>query len=381
MNSVLQILFMNPTFRQIIYDLPLCLENNIEIPSSFLDENNNNLTNKKKSQKWEILLAIQKLFIRLQFANIHSISTFNLTEAFKWEGGEGANQQDSQEFIRLFLYEILERILIGTAYDGYINNLFKLIANNYMKCSNCEAIKSREEVYLDITLPVQNYKGLKESLNELFNNEEIINDYMCDNCNKKVELKRFSKLKQLPIFINFPLNRFSFDYETFKRIKLNDKFEFPLEVDMREYFSPEVLSDFGTDFSNASPCVNIEEEFLYELYGIIVHRGTPYSGHYFSYVRDICGEGNWNLEEVREYKKEPEMPSVNLIKDDKDLEEENEKEIEKGNIDNSNSVNKKGKGKINNKKNQNQGKKNNNNNNKKSKIHYLKYLNIFIKLI
>jgi hypothetical protein len=384
---------MNPTFRQIIYDLPLCLENNIEITSSFLDNDNNNNNdknnynanaddnninnkNKKKNQKYEILLAIQKLFIRLQYSNTHSISTFNLTEAFKWEGGEGSNQQDSQEFIRLFLYEILERILMGTPYDGYINNLFKLIAMNYMKCGNCEAIKSREEVYLDITLPVMGYKGMKESLNELFNNEEIISNYKCDACEQKVDLKRFSKLKQLPIFINFPLNRFSFDLETFERIKLNDKFEFPLEIDMREYLSQEILNDLEFESS-----INRDEEFVYELYGIIVHRGTPYSGHYFSYIRDICDEGNWNLDEIKEYKKEPEVFDKDKEKEkDKNEEEQKEKDKEKEtetdkekeiNASNKNN-NKKNQGKKNNNNSnnnkKNQGKNNNSNNNKKSKV-------------
>lgn len=338
MNSALQILYMNPIFRQTIYDLPLCEENDINTPSNFLEKN----------QKYEILLAIQKLFIRLQYGNIHSISTINLTESFKWEGGEGANQQDSQEFLRLFLYEILERILIGTAYDGYVNNLFKLIANTYMQCGNCDNIKSREEIYLDITLPVKDYKGMKESLKELFDKEEIISDYKCENCEQKVDLRKFSKLKQMPIFINFPLNRFAFDFDTFERIKVNDKYEFPLEVDMREYCTSELQAEFNEN----------SEEFIYELYSLIVHRGTPYSGHYFSYIRDVCKEGNWNLEEIKEYKNEPEV-TVEEKEKEKTNEEDKEKENHNNKNENENNKGKNKKGnnnKNNNKNSNNQGK-------------------------
>jgi uncharacterized UBP type Zn finger protein len=247
-----------------------------------------------------------------------------------------------------------------------------------MKCSNCEAIKSREEVYLDITLPVKGFIGMKESLSYLFNYEEIINDYKCDDCNKKVDLLRYSKLKQLPIFINFNLNRFSFDFETFERIKLNDKFEFPLEINMRDYLSQEVLNDYDLNFTE-----NNDKEFLYELYGIIIHRGTPYSGHYFSYIRDIVNEGNWNLDELKEYKNDPEFfnkdididnNNNNNEKNENENKEDDKNENEINITDNNNNNNKNNKGKKNNNKNNknNQGKKNNNNNNKKSKTIKLK---------
>ena len=42
--------------------------------------------------------------------------------------------------------------------------------------------------------------------------------------------------------------RFAFDFETMERIKVNDRYEFPLEIDMREYLTKEVLSEF--EFKN-----------------------------------------------------------------------------------------------------------------------------------
>ena len=294
MNSSLQVLYMNPILRQTIYDLPLCTDDDIAKPSDLLDKN----------QKYEILIAIQKLFCQLQYLNIHSISTLNLTEAFKWECGEGANQQDCQEFIRLFLFDILERILLGTPYDGYINNMYKIITRVSMQCSSCSFIKSREDDNFDIVLPVKNLTGIQESLNQLFCSEEIINDYNCENCKCKVDLKKSAKINYLPIFLNFPLNRFDFDFETMERIKITSRFEFPLELNMKNFMSRESLSTTS------------EDEFKYELYAFIVHRGTPYSGHYFSYVRDMNKEGNWEMEEVKDFVKEPE-----IVKEKEDIKE------------------------------------------------------------
>ncbi len=328
MNSSLQILFMNPILRQIIYDLPLCSQDDIHIASDFIEQN----------QKYDILIAVQKLFCKLQFLNINSISTINLTESFKWQASDGSNQQDSQEFIRLFLFEILERILIGTPYDGYINNLFKVLTKVNLKCSECSFVKSREEVNLDIVLPVKDINGVENSLKELFNNEETISDFLCQNCNKKVNLLKSTKISNLPPFLNFPLNKFDFDLETFERIKLNSKYEFPLELDMKEYLSEEdyFLSIKEKNKSNDASKSNLEidkdiwdkEETKYELYGIIIHRGTPYSGHYFSYIRDLNKEGFWNLNEVKEYLNEPIKPEE---KKDEDNNQINENEVKNNN--------------------------------------------------
>lgn len=290
MNAALQALYMNPIFRQIIYDLPLAEDDNIAIPSNFVKEG------------YGVLLAVQKLFIKLQKLNIRSITTTDLTHAFNWNDGEGRHQQDSQEFIKLFLFEALEPILLVTPFNGVIDNLFKTVVNTYITCTNCNNTKSREEVYLDIPLPVKGIKSVNESLDNLFNNYEIIEDYKCDNCNTKANVKKATKLANLPVLLNFPLNRFDYDLNTGERIKIRNKFEFPLEINMISYID---------GHSNKT-------EADYELHAVIIHQGTPYSGHYFSYIRDIDNEGNWDLPEIKAYREEPEVIEVVKIEEDKD---------------------------------------------------------------
>lgn len=369
MNSSLQVLYMNPVLRQAIYDLPLCIEDNISKPSNFLEKN----------QKYDILIAIQKLFSKLQFLNIQSISTLNLTESFKWEGGEGAYQQDSQEFIRLFLFELLERILIGTPYDGCINSMFKILTCIKMRCRNCDNMRTREETNLDIVLPVKNIKSVEHSLKELFVTEEVIQDYKCENCQQKVDLVKSSKISHLPIFLNFPLNKFEFDLETFERIKINSKFEFPLELDMKDYLLAESSLNSSNDEKNLDKAA--KEDTKYELYAIIIHRGTPYSGHYFAYIRDLNNEGNWNLEELAEFTKEPVFPAQQVLKTQEVV------EIEPAAIKNNKAQNIENQHNKNSKKNQKQAAQNHNqkqNQNKaKKKSNKFKHtcLNVFINLI
>ena len=313
LNSSLQILYMTPEFRNIIFSLPLC-KNKLDEISDFLP----------KTQKYDILLSLQKLFSQLNLLNINAIKTKELTEAFKWNNNEGNEQQDSQEFIRLLLFDILERILIGTAFDNIINSMYKISFMSFMKCNNCNNIVKKNEDEYVLSLQVYQIKGLKESLYSFFGHEEIIEDYKCENCNEKVNLLKWNKIVSLPTYINIGLNRFTFNYETFERMKITTRFEFPLEINMKEYYDLE-----GNEIIN-------DDDFLYELYGVIVHSGTPYAGHYFSYIRDMTGQGKWDYqpnEKKEEMKKEEEKKEEEKKEEEKKEEEnkaeENKKEEEK----------------------------------------------------
>ncbi len=59
------------------------------------------------------------------------------------------------------------------------------------------------------------------------------------------------------------------------RVKINDLFTFDMEY----------------NFSHLLEENKIEQE--YELYGVLIHRGSAHGGHYFSYVRDVMQESDW----------------------------------------------------------------------------------------
>ena len=62
------------------------------------------------------------------------------------------------------------------------------------------------------------------------------------------------------------------------RYKLNDYFEFPLELDLLKY-TEQVLSEEIEQTHD-------ENYFKYRLVGVLVHSGTAESGHYYSYIKD-----------------------------------------------------------------------------------------------
>lgn len=70
------------------------------------------------------------------------------------------------------------------------------------------------------------------------------------------------------------LKRFAFDLETYSRNKINDLFAFPMSIDMSPYTFQHL----------ANPDVPIEED-MFDLVGVIVHKGQAEHGHYVSYIR------------------------------------------------------------------------------------------------
>lgn len=53
---------------------------------------------------------------------------------------------------------------------------------------------------------------------------EGTNQYHCEKCNKKCDAHKGLKFTKFPYLLTLHLKRFDFDYKTFHRIKLNDKY-------------------------------------------------------------------------------------------------------------------------------------------------------------
>jgi len=68
--------------------------------------------------------ALQKLFAELRMINLRSTSTLPLTQAFHWYNNEESEQHDVQELNRI-LFDILERALYHTPFEGEMPRLYK----------------------------------------------------------------------------------------------------------------------------------------------------------------------------------------------------------------------------------------------------------------
>ena len=114
-----------------------------------------------------------------------------------------------------------------------------------------------------------NKKNIYESLDTLTEGELMNGDncIFCPQCNKKFPALKSQSFNKLPRILMFVLKRFEFNYDTMAKIKINDFYEFPLELDMTKY-------------------IQNNEDNKYFLKSVVVHIGHSEGGHYYAYIKD-----------------------------------------------------------------------------------------------
>lgn len=128
------------------------------------------------------------------------------------------------------------------------------------------------------------------------------NQYFCEKCDKKVDAVKRTCIKRLPKILVVTLRRFDFDFDRMMRLKVNDFFEFPHELNMEPYTQEGLLKK---EHPNKKAEVNYPEDYYkFNLRGIIVHAGTAEQGHYYSYIQERVGQKKWyefNDSSVRDF--------------------------------------------------------------------------------
>lgn len=191
-------------------------------------------------------------------------------------------------------------------------------------CSECGKVKNRIEDYYNLSLTVKDIPSVYESLKKQIEGE-IISDYKCDGCGKKVDLSKRTLITETPNVLILHLQRIVFNFETFNNDKLNQHFDFPMMLDLKPYSFHEVMRTEGRLDADGNLIVNKPEEtaaeegeekkeesdeepqpdiveddcFEYKLVGVNVHSGTANAGHYWSYINTKRGFEACNPEDPK----------------------------------------------------------------------------------
>lgn len=84
--------------------------------------------------------------------------------------------------------------------------------------------------------------------------------------------------QSFPPVLHLQLKRFEYDFMRDVNVKINDRYEFPLEIDLKPYLDPETTDP--------------NENWNYKLHGVLVHSGDVHGGHYFVLIKPEP-EGKW----------------------------------------------------------------------------------------
>ena len=275
MNSILQQVYMVPTFRYAIMGVDDAKKND--------QENSDD----------DSLNQLQIMYTYLTLSEKEDYNPKNFCKAFKDFDGNPINimvQQDSQEFFNNF-FDKMENNLKQSKYKYIINDVFIGRTCSSVICDSCKHVSNRFEDFYNLTLEVKNINNLNDSLHKLIAPEKI-EDFKCSNCNKNVTINKRTSLSDLPNILVFHLKRFYMNYEIERTEKINSRFEFPLNINMKEFCIEDI--DFsGKKFENEDIYIKSDNYYEYELKGINIHMGSADGGHYFSVINNKRnGEGN-----------------------------------------------------------------------------------------
>ncbi|KAL2560684.1 hypothetical protein AAZV13_20G038600 [Glycine max] len=290
MNSLLQTLYHIPYFRKAVYHMPTT-ENDMPTGS--------------------IPLALQSLFYKLQYSDT-SVATKELTKSFGWDTYDSFMQHDVQELNRV-LCEKLEDKMKETVVEGTIQKLFEGHHMNYIECINVDYKSTRKESFYDLQLDVKGCRDVYASFDKYVEVESLEGD------NKyHAEQYGLQDAKKGVLFIDFPpvlqlqLKRFEYDFMRDTMVKINDRYEFPLQLDLdRE------------DGKYLSPDADRSVRNLYTLHSVLVHSGGVHGGHYYAFIRPTLSEQWYKFDDERvtkednkraleeQYGGEEELPQTN----------------------------------------------------------------------
>jgi len=290
MNSLLQTLYHIPYFRKAVYHMPTT-EN--DVPSN------------------SIPLALQSLFYKVQY-NDTSVSTKDLTKSFGWDTYDSFMQHDVQELNRV-LSEKLEDKMKGTAVEGTIQQLFEGHHMNYIECINVDYKSTRKESFYDLQLDVKGCRDVYASFDKYVEVEKLEGDnkYHAENYGLQ-EARKGVLFIDFPPVLQLQLKRFEYDFMRDTMVKINDSYEFPLQLDLDRENGKYLSPDADRSVRN-----------LYTLHSVLVHSGGVHGGHYYAFIRPTLSDQWYKFDDERvtkedvkraleeQYGGEEELPQTN----------------------------------------------------------------------
>lgn len=365
LNSALESLYHIPYFRSCMYNV-------------------NVATLRRK----DVVEALQSLFAALQL-KYPGVTTVPLTNAFRWTSEELRHQHDVHEMI-LILFDCIEKQIFSpqsrTASPGndpqhvstdeeddgersvahnaredadvtgpegasprppmknFIQKLFRGEQMYYTSVAAAEYESQQSEPFLVVELPVQNLCSLEASLEEI-SRPTTIDGFMVessDGTKSSHTAERSLRFSQLPPVLLIHPNRVVFDFEKLAQVTVNNKWTFPIHLDLAPFtrnvrrsqsppqdtlsaaegltppraredvadaISAEDQSPEPVRVDSAPPMAEVDhqqqmaregslfqqsEVFAlsdYELRSVVLHSGSAASGHYVACVHH--GSGNW----------------------------------------------------------------------------------------
>ncbi len=284
MNATLQQLFMVPGFRDgVLSASDGCFESSHEGSSS---------CDKVSNPLWQLQSLFSHL-LALEKSYYNPIGFCNALVNMDGEPIDVFEQQDADEFV-LSLFQQIEGRIMGTPSEHIIKDIFGGLMVNELIADGGQ-YSERSEAFNVIKVDVKDHQNLLEGLSSYVAGDTV--DYTWEHEHVETGEKMMAQLpttkrvllKSLPESLIIHLKRFEFDFELMQQTKINDRYEFPMELDLYPYTKEGVnAKEEGRNDPDGH-----HSDMLYTLMGVVVHMGTANSGHYYSIIKERGSNNRW----------------------------------------------------------------------------------------
>jgi len=247
MNSVLQMLFHLPLFRQLIYSL--------DVSKSVSDP------------RRDVILNLQLLFSEMQRSKT-PVNTKSLTVSFGWDDQTISQQHDTTEFWLVLIDKLKEKLKGDEVSYNQISELFTIKQEKiaFSLSSNINSILGSPDLLTFLPVHIQGFKSVNDAINSMLQ-PFLMDGSININGESYDDVMLQMTFSHLPTILMIQLMRFEFDGS--HRIKLNHKVEFPKMLELP---------------SNEEPSI------IYTLHGVLCHHGSANGGHYTAFLRPTIDE-------------------------------------------------------------------------------------------
>jgi len=263
-----------------------------------------------EKKKDSIMYQLQSLFAYMQESNQKYVDTIDFCRTVKMMGQPivMSRQEDANEFFNS-LADQVEPYLKGTRQESLFKDTFGGNLLSQIISLECPHQSNTPQDFLTISLKVLSKRDIYESLDFYVQADMLDGDnkWKCEECNRHVAAKKRSCIQHLPNTLALHLIRFEFDYQTFQEVKVNDRFEFPQQINMKPYTKEGIMEADGEEVD--PELIRPDDYYMYDLVGVLIHSGTAHSGHYYSYIRErVSADGSgpkwfeFNDREVTEFR-------------------------------------------------------------------------------
>ncbi|XP_063303704.1 ubl carboxyl-terminal hydrolase 18 isoform X1 [Pelobates fuscus] len=257
LNSLLQTLYMNPDFSDILCgigepndNVPLERRFPCELLALFEEMQNSK----------EDAVAPYRILSCLREANMRLVSLYDVSELF------------------CKLWNLLLQQMPHPHLEEKLRTLYTVRLEESLKCLSCSHQRSNEVNVLNILLQITHSKHhrnltLEYCLRRYFKPREVIgeSDSICTKCGENKKTVKGLRLFSLPRTLTIHLKRLN---QRKSSLKTNRTLSFPELLDLSEILDPEYLPE--QEYKQG--------QYIYGLFAVVAHSGTTSSGHFCTYI-------------------------------------------------------------------------------------------------